>query len=190
MTKKDIRIVYKQKRAALKDSETEKLQDLILIQFQKIALPYIEYLHAYLPVHANREVDTFPIIDFMEFRNPGLLVVVPKTDDKTNTIANYIYDEDTPLAKNKYGIMEPAGGTIVDAHMIDMILVPLLAFDENGNRVGYGKGYYDRFLSECREDVIKIGLSFFDATEKPIDDANEFDIPLTYCITPYRIYEF
>ena len=85
--------------------------------------------------------------------------------------------------------MEPAGGKPVSEDQIDVVIVPLLVFDEKGNRVGYGKGFYDRFLSRCREDVIKIGLSFFDA-EKRIDDTDEFDIPLTYCITPGKIYEF
>lgn len=189
MTKKDIRIQHKQKRLILKDNEIEKLQDLILIQFQKIRLPFIDYLHSYLPVHSNKEVDTFPIIDFMEFRNPGLHIVIPKTNAADNTIINYIYDDETVLHKNKYGIMEPEGGHVVDAGRVDMVLVPLLAFDESGGRVGYGKGYYDRFLAQCREDVIKLGLSFFDPVDK-IDDTDEFDIPLTYCVTPYRIYEF
>ncbi|MFT3946459.1 MAG: 5-formyltetrahydrofolate cyclo-ligase [Agriterribacter sp.] len=189
MTKKDTRILYKQKRAELKDNEIEKLQDLVLIRFQKLSLPYIECLHTYLPVHSNKEIDTFPIVDFLEFINPGLQVVIPKTDTENNSMINYLYDDDTVLKKNKYGIMEPESGEIVDADMVDMILVPLLAFDEKGNRVGYGKGYYDRFLSQCREDVIKIGLSFFDAADH-IDDTDKFDIPLTYCVTPYRIYEF
>lgn len=189
MTKKDTRILYKQKRIEIKDNEIEKLQDLVLIRFQKLSLPFIEYLHTYLPVHSNKEVDTFPVIDFMEFCNPGLQVVIPKTDLHTNTMTNYLYNDDTVLKKNKYGIMEPEEGEVIDAKVIDMVLVPLLAFDGKGSRVGYGKGYYDRFLSQCREDVIKIGLSFFDAADH-IDDTDEFDIPLTYCVTPYRIYEF
>lgn len=189
MTKKDTRILYKQKRIEVKDNEIEKLQDLVLIRFQKLSLPFIEYLHTYLPVHSNKEVDTFPVIDFMEFCNPGLQVVIPKTDTHANTMTHYLYNDDTVLKENKYGIMEPEDGEIIDAKVIDMVLVPLLAFDGKGNRVGYGKGYYDRFLSQCREDVIKIGLSFFDAADH-IDDTDEFDIPLTYCVTPYRIYEF
>lgn len=189
MKKKDTRILFKQKRAELKDSEIEKLQDLVLIRFQQLSLPYIEYLHTYLPVHSNKEVDTFPFIDFLEFINPGLQVVVPKTDVQTNTMTGYLYNDNTVLDKNKYGIMEPEGGEVIDPAMIDLILVPLLAFDTRGNRVGYGKGYYDRFLPECREDVIKIGLSFFEAVDN-IDDTDEFDIPLTYCVTPSRIYEF
>jgi 5-formyltetrahydrofolate cyclo-ligase len=55
--------------------------------------------------------------------------------------------------------------------------------------VGYGKGYYDRYLKRCAQDVVKIGFSYFDAIDA-IEDINEFDVPLNYCITPMRVYEF
>jgi 5-formyltetrahydrofolate cyclo-ligase len=70
-----------------------------------------------------------------------------------------------------------------------MIIIPLLAFDEKGYRVGYGKGFYDRYLKECREDCLKIGLSYFEAVPS-VDDAAEFDVPLDFCITPQRTYVF
>jgi 5-formyltetrahydrofolate cyclo-ligase len=72
---------------------------------------------------------------------------------------------------------------------MDVVFVPLLAFDENGQRVGYGKGFYDRFLNECKEDVITVGLSFFEA-ENELIEANATDVPLRYCVTPERVYEF
>jgi 5-formyltetrahydrofolate cyclo-ligase len=65
----------------------------------------------------------------------------------------------------------------------------LLAFDVKGNRVGYGKGYFDKYLKECREDCIKVGLSYYEPLDS-IDDANEFDVPLDFCITPQRTYVF
>jgi len=189
MTKKELRTAYKLKRTELNEVEVAKMQDLILINFQQLLLPYVECLHTYLPIHINQEVDTFPIIDFLKFRNPFINIVVPKTDFANNSMQNYLYTDETVLVKNKYDIMEPEGGELVDADMIDIVLVPLLAFDQQGNRVGYGKGFYDRFLAQCDEDVIKIGLSFFDAVDR-IDDTDEFDIPLTYCVTPHKVYEF
>jgi 5-formyltetrahydrofolate cyclo-ligase len=93
------------------------------------------------------------------------------------------------LGRNKYDIPEPIHGKIVPALEIDAVFIPLLGFDVNGNRVGYGKGFYDRFLSECRPDVVKIGLSFFDPVEK-INDLNKYDIPLDLCITPGKIWDF
>ena len=128
-------------------------------------------------------------MEYLKFINPGLRVVIPKTQWDDGTMQHYLYDDNTVLVKNKFDILEPAGGELVLENQVDLVLLPLLAFDEKGYRVGYGKGFYDRFLSHCREDVIKIGLSFFDA-EKRIDDTDEFDIPLTYCITPGKIYEF
>lgn len=70
-----------------------------------------------------------------------------------------------------------------------MVLIPLLAFDKNGYRVGYGKGFYDRFLAECRPDVVKVGLSVFEPIDE-ITDLNEFDIKMDFCITPNRVWQF
>ncbi|MBX2922100.1 MAG: 5-formyltetrahydrofolate cyclo-ligase [Chitinophagaceae bacterium] len=189
MTKQALRKLYKQKRNQLTDSQSEKLQDLLMIKFQQLSLPFLQYLHTYLPIHIHKEVDTYPVMEFLRFTNPGITFVVPRTDFTHYTMVNYVYDDDTVLVKNEYDIMEPAGGVIVNSALIDMVLVPLLAFDEKGNRVGYGKGFYDRFLAVCRPDVIKVGLSFFEAGDQ-ISDTDEFDIPLNYCVTPYKLYEF
>jgi len=100
-----------------------------------------------------------------------------------------LFDDEVELVDNAFGIAEPSAGEIVEPGEIDLALVPLLAFDQHGYRVGYGKGYYDKFLSQCREDVIKIGLSFFEPVDE-IGDINQFDIPLNYCVTPQKVYEF
>lgn len=189
MIKEELRILYKQKRANLRNEEIEKMQDLILIRFQQISLPFLYYLHTYLPVKEQNEVNTFPIQDYLKFANPGLQVVIPKTNASNRSMTHYLYDEKTVLKYNKYHIPEPENGQCVAPEDIDMVLVPLLIFDLKGYRVGYGKGYYDRFLAQCRKDVIIAGLSFFEA-ENEIDDINEMDIPLTFCITPQKIYEF
>ena len=189
MTKKELRDIYKKKRAVLGEAEADKMQDLIMIRFQQLPLPFLHYLHTYLPMDIQKEVDTRSVVQFLKFSNPGLHIVVPKTGTEGNSMTHYLYDEHTVLVENRYHIMEPAGGERVASSDIDLVLVPLLAFDERGNRVGYGKGFYDRFLAECRKDVIKVGLSFFEA-ESLIKDTDEFDIPLTYCVTPQKVYEF
>ncbi|HTN06478.1 5-formyltetrahydrofolate cyclo-ligase [Agriterribacter sp.] len=189
MNKKELRNIYRQKRLLLGEAETDKMQDLIMIRFQELALPFLHYMHTYLPMDIQKEVDTYPVMEFLKFSNPGLNIVVPKTHVESNSMTHYIYDENTVLVKNAYHIMEPAGGQTINSADIDLVLVPLLAFDERGYRVGYGKGFYDRFLLQCRKDVIKIGLSFFQA-EPLIDDTDEFDIPLTHCVTPQKVYEF
>jgi 5-formyltetrahydrofolate cyclo-ligase len=91
--------------------------------------------------------------------------------------------------KNRFNILEPISGAIIQPGQLDVIFVPLVAFDTRGYRVGYGKGYYDKYLSRCRPDTVKVGFSYFDAVEY-IEDIDDFDVPLNFCITPQRIYEF
>jgi 5-formyltetrahydrofolate cyclo-ligase len=97
--------------------------------------------------------------------------------------------DNTRIKKNAYNIPEPVDGIEVPSHKIDVVFVPLLAFDKKGHRVGYGKGFYDKFLSECKPDVIKIGLSFFDP-EELITDVFEGDVKLDYCVTPNEVHSF
>jgi len=70
-----------------------------------------------------------------------------------------------------------------------VVFIPLLAFDEEGHRVGYGKGFYDSFLAECKPETLKIGLSFFEAETK-IEDVFDGDMALDYCVTPKQVYRF
>jgi 5-formyltetrahydrofolate cyclo-ligase len=70
-----------------------------------------------------------------------------------------------------------------------MILLPLLAFDEKGYRVGYGKGFYDRYLSRCRLDILKVGLSM-EAPMAEIGDTDAYDMRMDYCVTPEKVWEF
>ena len=100
-----------------------------------------------------------------------------------------VTDIDTPFTKTALNIFEPDSNDIIIPGEIDLVFVPLLAFDTNGFRVGYGKGFYDRWLAECKSSCIKVGFGYFEPIES-IDDRNEFDVPLNFCITPYRIYEF
>jgi 5-formyltetrahydrofolate cyclo-ligase len=189
MTKAELRKQYKEKRQALSATDINRLNDLLLIQFQQLDLPFIYYLHTYLAIDEQKEVPTDQIMSYLEFRNPGLHICVPKADLNTGQLESYIIDEETDFIKNEYNIFEPADGELIESEKIDLILVPLLAFDEKGHRVGYGKGFYDRFLSQCRTDALKIGLSYFEATPI-IEDVQHFDLPLTHCVTPHRIYEF
>ena len=189
MKKKEIRQKYKELRKELSDPALEKLHDLLLIRFQQLQLPFLHYVHAYLPMEHLREPDTYHILEYLKFQNPGLRIVIPKTDFVKNSFENILYTDQTELVKNEYNIFEPANGERIEADLMDLVLVPLLAFDLSGDRVGYGKGFYDRFLSGCRNDTFKVGISLFEPLDR-IEDTDEFDIPLTHCVTPERIYEF
>jgi 5-formyltetrahydrofolate cyclo-ligase len=96
---------------------------------------------------------------------------------------------DTIFEANAINILEPLENEIIHPGDIDLVLIPMLVCDVNGNRVGYGKGYYDRYLSRCRKDCIKVGVSYFEPIDI-IEDANSFDIPLNFCITPQQAYVF
>ena len=189
MTKEELRKIYKGKRKQLSHHDIEKFNDLLLINFQKTPIPLINCVHTYLASLRLVEADTVNIIRYLQFRNPSLKVVIPKIDIHTGVMNHYHYNEETELINNAFGIEEPKEGTIVPESEIDLVLVPLLAFDKNGYRAGYGKGYYDKFLTQCRTDVIKAGLCFFDAVDS-IEDINTFDIPLNFCVTPQKLYSF
>ena len=90
---------------------------------------------------------------------------------------------------NNFGIREPISSIQNDPDILEVIIIPLLIFDRNGNRVGYGGGYYDRFLANTGISVLKIGLSLFDPVDK-IEDIENHDISLDYIITPKQVYNF
>jgi 5-formyltetrahydrofolate cyclo-ligase len=160
MTKNELRILYREKREKMSHQDSVKLQDLLQIRFQQLSLPFISVLHRYLPAINKNEVDTEPIADLLRFRNPGMIEVVPRVNTGSNILQHYIFHENTILKLNQWGIPEPESEDEIMPEEIDMVLIPLLAFDESGHRVGYGKGFYDRFLSLCRPNCIKAGLSF------------------------------
>ncbi len=190
MTKKELREIYKQRRTALPEKEKLRLNDLLLIQFQQMEIPYdVNILLSYWPLDIHAEVNTFLMTDYLLFRMPELQIAYPVADFENMTLSAMLVNDDTDFKKNKYGIAEPVNGEPIDAADIDMIFVPLLAFDANGYRVGYGKGFYDRFLPTCREESIKAGFSYFEPIAA-IEDINQFDVPLTTGITPEHIYEF
>jgi 5-formyltetrahydrofolate cyclo-ligase len=189
MTKKELRKIYTDKRNQLTPSQKQKLDDLILIQFQKLPLPYLQTILSFWPMQNRNEIDTHTITEFIVFRNPGIQVAYPVTDFSANEMHAVLTDDDTEFKQNEYTILEPVSGDTIIANEVDVILVPLLAFDKSGYRVGYGKGFYDRYLAGCKKDIIKIGLSYFDPEEK-IDDIDQYDIKLSCCITPNNIFEF
>ena len=118
-------------------------------------------------------------------------MVAPYVLPGTKEMEHYLLTETSILIPNQWNIPEPDPQTSkrIEPWQINVVLVPLLAFDQRGFRVGYGGGYYDRFLKECRDDVVKIGLSFFGPVEA-ITDTDLYDIPLNSCITPDQVYRF
>jgi len=189
MLKKEARAEFKEKRMALSEKERTRLDDLLLIQFQTAELPFIESLLTYWPIEENNEPNTHLFTEFMRFRNPGVKVCYPKTDFKAGYMQAVMTDIDTPFSKTVMNIFEPQANDEVKPEEMDMVFVPLLVFDKIGFRVGYGKGFYDKWLADCRPDCIRIGFSYFEPIES-LDDRNEFDVPLNIAITPQNVYVF
>jgi 5-formyltetrahydrofolate cyclo-ligase len=186
MLKKDLRLKYSRLRNSI--TPTLLSQQSIAIANSVLQLPIWEnqYFHIFLPIEKKTEIDTEGIISILLGFDKN--VIVPKVISKTE-LEHYLLTDNTKFTTNSLNIPEPVDGITIPPNKLDVVFIPLLAFDKFGNRIGYGKGYYDRFLSQCKADVVKIGLSLFEP-EDIIKDILPTDIPLDYCVTPTKTYTF
>ena len=187
MLKHELREKYKQLRNQL--GEEEIVVNSISIANQLRTIPIWDFFcfHTFLSIPRNREIDTEPLLALLQGKDKD--IVVPKVTGP-NTLNHYLLTDNTRLKTNQWHIPEPVNGYEVKESQIDVVFVPLLAFDKLGNRVGYGKGFYDTFLAQCRDDAIFVGLSFFEAETEPFSDVHPTDVPLHYCVTPKTVYHF
>jgi 5-formyltetrahydrofolate cyclo-ligase len=185
--KKELRLHYKNLRKQLSENDIEEKS--LAIANNLIGLPIWDktYYHVFLPIEEQKEVNTEYILHLLSGKDKE--IVVSKSDFETRGMSHFLLTDNTKIKKNEYNIPEPVNGLPVPSETIDVVFVPLLAFDILGNRVGYGKGFYDKFLAECKPETIKIGLSFFES-EDQIEDVFESDVKLDYCVTPEKIYNF
>ena len=187
MTKKELRKKYKELRNDLSFDAIEDLSLQIANQALKLPIWNFENYHIFLSIHEHKEVQTDYLLHILNGKDKN--VIVSKADFETRTMNHVLLTDNVTIKKNEWNIPEPQNGFSVADNQIDVVFVPLLAYDVFGNRVGYGKGFYDLFLSKCKPDVVKIGLSFFDP-EKLIEDVFLEDVRLDYCITPDTIVKF
>ncbi|MEO8573774.1 MAG: 5-formyltetrahydrofolate cyclo-ligase [Pyrinomonadaceae bacterium] len=188
MTKAELRAKYlsAQKTISAQDraAKSSAISDLFFTGFD---LTLIKYLHLFLPIEKFNEVDTRVIVARVWKEYPHVQTIVPRVDFETSEMQNLKFAPEMELVRNAWQIEEPTHNEYVETETIDMVLVPGLCFDQARHRVGYGKGFYDRFLRKCRPECVKIGLSFFHPVER-IDDVHEGDEQLDRVITPERIY--
>ena len=190
MTKPQLRNIYNQKRLAIDSKEKLKLDDLMLMQFQNFVFDdAVEVLLTYWPHMKFAEPNVHLFNAYARHMIPNLLICYPVVDVSTHEMKSVEINEDTVYKPNAFGIHEPVAGDAVDPLSIDIVFVPMVVCDIKGNRVGFGKGYYDKYLATCRHDVCKIAFSYFEPVDA-VEDANSFDVPLSYCVTPECIYEF
>jgi 5-formyltetrahydrofolate cyclo-ligase len=187
--KKDIaRKIYLKKRQELSSFKFEEDSfQLIQNTIELIRKYQLKYIHCFLPIHSKSEIDTTPIIQYCWKNN--IKIAVPVSNFKDGTLKNAKFSSDTKTKQTKYNITEPIDPIWLDNDNIDLVITPLLAFDLKGYRVGYGKGFYDRFFASLHEDAKRIGISIFEPC-KDIEDINEHDIPLTHCVTSNKTYSF
>ena len=157
--------------------------------FEDISLDNLEIIHIYYPITGKHEFNSLLLKEHLQKRYPRLKFVLPKSNTEDHSLTNILWETGTPLSMNQWGITEPEHGKEIDSKLIDMVVVPLLAFDKKGNRIGYGKGFYDRFLADCRPDVLKAGTCYFEP-EELLPEISEHDIPLDFCVTPRKIWKF
>ncbi|WP_296638306.1 5-formyltetrahydrofolate cyclo-ligase [Polaribacter sp.] len=181
MLKTELRKIFKQKRQDLSFSDTQNLQQNIYQQIYDLDISSVKIIHVFLTLEKFKEIDTKPIIDY--FRSKNIQIVVSKSNFINNTLTHFYLENDTQIELNKYGIPEPKNAVQAKEIDLDIVFVPLLISDKNNYRVGYGKGFYDRFLSNCRKDCKKIGLNFFTPI-RHIADKNQFDISLDLVLYP------
>jgi len=187
MLKKALRTKYKSLRNQLSEIEIDDKSLAIANEILKLPIWEKTYFHLFLPITDHKEVNTEFILHLLSGKDKE--IVISKSDFQTRNMTHFLLTDNTRIKKNEYNIPEPVDGLEVPSTKIEVVFVPLLTFDKKGHRVGYGKGFYDKFLAECKPETIKIGLSFFDP-EESISDVFESDVLLDYGVTPNTIYSF
>lgn len=185
MLKKDLRKIYLEKRMTLSKDEvnflSEKIFDKFILQFNIIENQKVSI---FLPISKFNEINTLEFIKFLWSKKVN--VFVPKIIDKD--LISIKFTSETILIENSWGILEPLSNQNEET-VFDYVITPLLYCDSFGNRVGYGKGFYDKFFQTINSDAKKIGVNYFAPTDI-IDDISELDVKLDYLITPDEILSF
>lgn len=185
MLKKDLRKIYLEKRMTLSKDEvnflSEKILDKFILQFNIIENQKVS---VFLPISKFNEINTLEFIKFLWSKKVN--VFIPKIIDKD--LISVKFTSETVLIQNSWGILEPLSNQNEET-VFDYVITPLLYCDSFGNRVGYGKGFYDKFFQTINSDAKKIGVNYFAPTDI-IDDISELDVKLDYLITPDEILSF
>ena len=188
MIKKDLRLKYLELRKTITPKELEIISKNICDHvFNNFQLEK-KFISIFLPIKKYKEINTYKI--WYKAISLNAHVAIPKINKKNNELKHVIFEHKNQLEINKFGIPEPKKGKVISAEHFDYVFIPLLTVDFNGNRVGYGKGYYDRFLKHCKAQCKFIGLYHFDELNQKISDLNNLDVQLNACITPNKIIYF
>lgn len=190
MKKEQLRAKYLCRRQGMHTSiYHQQSQQVHACFFRQFNMAHYTYLHTYLSCPVRQEVDTWSLVHTILGKHPEVMLASPKLLDRAGYMESYAIDQETTFQQHPWGIQEPKNGTKMPAAAFVLVVLPVIAFDVRGYRVGYGQGYYDRFLKQCRPNVVKVGLCF----ENPvtvIEDHNTYDVPMDYCITPNQVFRW
>jgi 5-formyltetrahydrofolate cyclo-ligase len=187
MLKSDIRKEIKERRKFIVPFELNRISEACT----KIVLERFNFngkiVSLFLPIEKQKEINTYELLEEISAR--GATIALSKSNFTDHSLIHFKYEKTSQLEVNLFGIPEPKFGEEIPEVMLDFVFVPLLAINNSGHRVGYGKGFYDRLLSKCKPNCVFIGLNMFDEFAV-IDDINPMDVRLHYCITPNGFYDF
>ena len=193
-TKAALRRTALARRAALPEADAARHSAQLCEQlFAHFPVAEWRWLHVFLPLARHNEPDTWPIIRRIWAEGLAVRLAAPVVQPDGISLKHYELTPQTPLHPNRWGIPEPEAPAAaeVPAAAFDAVLVPLLAVDAAGHRVGYGGGFYDRFLAQCRPQTQLIGVNVLDETPiVRITDVLPTDVPLTACLTPGGLWRF
>jgi len=184
--KKFYRIKFQALRIKLLKNEIDNLNDKIFSLVKKMPIWEKETFHLFITSEEKREVETKKILYYLYSLNKIVATskILPDKD-----LVHVLINKQTRFVENRFKILEPDSTQEILPAEIDVVFIPLLCFDKKGNRVGYGGGYYDKFLTKTKSSCLKIGLSFFEPVDF-IKGINMNDIPLDMCVTPEKLYNF
>lgn len=185
MNKTALRNKYIALRKGLNENEIENKSLAIANQALKMPIWDKSFYHIFLSIQEKKEINTEYLLHILHGKDKNVCVPVMKEDGHLEHI---LLQDNTQIKIANFGVPEPVDGIAIPANKMQVVFVPLMAYDSKGNRIGYGKGFYDKFLAQTTNNTLFIGLSFF-APEESIS-ADPHDMPLHYCITPEKIYTF
>ena len=181
-------------RRALSPAEVARRSQQLSAQlFTHFPVAAWRWLHVFLPLASKNEPDTWQIIHRVWAENLPVRLAAPVVQSDGISLKSHELTPTTPLLTNRWGIPEPAAdpATEVAPVLFDAVLVPLLAVDCQGQRVGYGGGFYDRFLAQCRPGAQFIGLTILaDEPVPTLADVLPTDVPLHACVGPGGMWKF
>lgn len=190
MNKEVLRSLFLEKRKTLTDKELNRRNELLYsnsLSFLK-SNEHLIHCHIFLPIDKFNEPNTWPIFEYI-LGSDKRSAYVSKTQFKEKSLSHFLVEKDTKLEKSKFGIPEPANGIEALPEILQVVFVPLICCDKEGNRIGYGAGLYDRFLSEVNDQCIKVGLGITPKLDN-IDYTSAHDVPLDYFISHLGIDRF